>query len=108
VLECIVHRSELSLSQIFTANFRPLPYRALRSEVCIYIPLLASITRHTNMRLSRPQFVNQVHKGNTRVKDTLKLVLKSADQKEKASLISPEFFEWMVCLSCSARFRVMT
>lgn len=30
------------------------------------------------------------------MKDTLKLVLKSADQKEKASLISREFFEWMV------------
>jgi hypothetical protein len=42
------------------------------------------------------QFVNQVHKGNARVRDTLKLVLKSADQKEKASLISREFFEWMV------------
>jgi hypothetical protein len=40
--------------------------------------------------------VNQVHKGNARVRDTLKLVLKSADQKEKASLISREFFEWMV------------
>lgn len=76
VLECIVHRSELSLSQIFTTNFRPLPYRALRSE-----------------------FVNQVHKGNARVRDTLKLVLKSADQKEKASLISREFFEWMLKLS---------
>jgi len=76
VLECIVHRAELSLSQIFTANFRPLPYRSLRSE-----------------------FANQVHKGNTRVKDTLKLVLKSADQKEKASLISREFFEWMLKLS---------
>jgi hypothetical protein len=44
VLECIVHRSELSLSQIFTTNFRPLPYRALRSEVPS--PLTARRTTH--------------------------------------------------------------
>jgi hypothetical protein len=108
--------SSASCTALNSRSLRSSPPTSAPSPTGLYALRYAStspywpVSRSTltwRVRLSRPQFVNQVHKGNTRVKDTLKLVLKSADQKEKASLISPEFFEWMVCLSCPARFRVI-